>query len=486
MDEPTLTTRTPRGEEIRATVEARLSEARKATATPETVRVEWRGQPAHLDVITMPVDDLYYNPETHRVRAQRAHNPARDTTLATHPWSKESQEYLHDLLTAKPDAPDTPDPAFAKLKEDLAQFGQNDPGIITHEGILVNGNTRRAALKELGKTDIRVAVLPADATFTDIAAVELELQLREDHRREYSYINRLIAVHEQVSSGRHRDDIKRAFRTTAASIDRDLWIYNFITDAVARSRTKLADGTTASLRLMDFEGHQESLRELYRACKDASAEEAQIMRESRLLALVMDTAKTKLRYIREDFHHKYLAPKLDERFSPAAAMDDGAEAEEVEDDTGLPGLDLDPDLELDVEPDEVVEARAATDAVLKAKVRQTFSASLTVEESSATRDLLNTVREALDRGVATSEADIRRSQRKMAAAETLEDAARLVRETTQQLAQARSQDLLQHGALDGSLLQLAAALKQLSRHASRGVDSPGPGLTWLQDAVADL
>lgn len=474
-----MTISTPRGGEVRATVETRLQEARRAGGDSETVRVEWRGQPANLPVITMPVEDLYYNPQTHRVRAQRAHDPVRDAELCTDPWSPASQGYLHELLKAKPDNPDAPDPAFEKLKRDLKEFGQNDAGIITPSGILVNGNTRRAALKELGLPHIRVAVLPADADWSDIDAVELELQLRADHRREYSYINRLIAIHEQISSGRPKHEIIKAFRTTADAVNRDLWVYNFLTDAIERSRTALDSGAAARLRLMDFEGHQESLKELHRHLRGVDDDEAEVIKESRLLAILMNTAKTKLRFIREDFHTKYLRPRLDDRFAAQEGTQDTGAG-------GLPGFDLGPDLEIAADTEEVRHARAATDAVLTAKVKQAFSSSLSAGEVEEASDLLDTVEDALDRGVAGAEAAFRRNQRKLAAAERLSEAVGLVRECTEQVAQARSQDLLQQEALDSSIVELSKALKQLSRHASRGAENPGPGLSWLQDAVADL
>lgn len=410
---------TPRGDEIRATVEARLQEVHRSGGTSETVRVELRDQPVNLLVITMPAADLYYNPESHRIRAQRDHEPARDAELRADPWSPASQAYMHDLLKAKSDNPDAPDPAFEKLKKDLAEFGQNDAGIITHSGILVDGNTRRAALQELTYPNMRVAVLPADASWTDIATVELDLQLRTNHRRAYSYINRLIAIREQVSSGRTVSEIVKAFRTTKESVHRDLWVYNFITDAIERSRTELSNGTLATLRLMDFEGHQESLGELYRHQKEMNSHEADILKESRLLAILMNTAKTKLRYIKDDFHEEYLAPRLDGRFAPPK----GSSAESL----GIPGLDLEPGLEIAEESSTAQEARAATDAVLKAKVKQAFSNSLSLEEAVETRDLLGTVKEALERGTAGAEAATRRSQRKVAAAERLTEATSLSR-----------------------------------------------------------
>ncbi|MFD6953568.1 hypothetical protein A6A08_22155 [Nocardiopsis sp. TSRI0078] len=475
---PTAIAETPRGPEIRAMVEARLQEARRAGGAPETERIKWRGQSANFEVVTMPVADLLYNPQTHRIRAQRAHDPLRDAELEKDPWSSESQAYLHTLLVSKPENPDAPDPDFEKLKDDLKKYGQRDAGIITPSGILVNGNTRRAALKELTSPNIRVAVLPADATWADIAEVELDLQLSKDRRRDYSYINRLIAVHEQFTNGRSVKEIVSDFRTTQKTIDRDLWVYHFITDAIERSRTGLADGSTASMRLMDFERHQESLAELYRVCQTVSQDEADVLKESRLLAILLDFAKTKIRSIKGNFHDAYLAPRLGEAFA--------APEEPAEEGLGLPGFDAEPGLDLGGEDVQILRARAATDLVLAVKAKQAAAPRLSPAERTEVTDLFNEARSAMESGIGEAEADIRRAERKLAAAETLREATKLIRECTQQVAQARSHNLLEHRALDDSLEELGTALKQLSRHASRGVEQPGQGLAWLQEAVAEL
>lgn len=85
----------------RELVAQRLKELRNGQGVPETLTVEWRGKPTHVEVIDMPVEVLRYNPGTHRIRAQRAYDPARDRTLAEDPWSPESQDYLHSLLKAR-------------------------------------------------------------------------------------------------------------------------------------------------------------------------------------------------------------------------------------------------------------------------------------------------------------------------------------------------------------------------------------------------
>src|SRR5258707_883725 len=102
--------RPARAEENRATVERRLKELAEAGGGRETPPIEWRGKPGHFDVIEMQAGALYYNPATHRIRAQRSHDTRRDAVLDADPWSRESQEYLDFLLKALPADPSKPDP----------------------------------------------------------------------------------------------------------------------------------------------------------------------------------------------------------------------------------------------------------------------------------------------------------------------------------------------------------------------------------------
>lgn len=136
-------------EENRALVRSRLREVKAGSGPRETLTVEWRGQPEHLEVIQMPAGNLYYNPATHRIRAQSSHDPKQAAALADDPWSSESQAYLDRLLQVLPADPARTDPEFDELVASLKEYGQTDPGLITREGILVNGNTRRAGLVQL-------------------------------------------------------------------------------------------------------------------------------------------------------------------------------------------------------------------------------------------------------------------------------------------------------------------------------------------------
>ena len=276
-----------RAGENRVLVERRLRELAEAGGGRETLTIEWRGKPSYFDVIEMQAGDLYYNPATHRIRAQRSHDTQRDALLDADPWSVESQEYLDFLLKALPADPSRLDPEFGNLAESLRDYGQNDPGLITRDGILVNGNSRRAALLQaFGPTrPMRVAVLPDSCDWSDVTAVELSLQLRKDHRRDYSYINRLLAIDEMASQGVPLATIAATFRSTVDSCKRDMWVLGII-----RTMIKRSSAAGKAMPLIAFEDHTEKLRELHRRfAKEvvSNPDKAELMLEARLSAIAL-------------------------------------------------------------------------------------------------------------------------------------------------------------------------------------------------------
>src|SRR4051794_9476554 len=371
----------PQGVEIQAVINQRLKQAMAEDGAKVTI--DWRGEPRHLYVISMPVDMLYFNPDTHRIRAQRTLDPDRNRSIEQDPWGQEAQTYLHDLLKRRPSNPDQTDPDFIALMDELDDSGQREPGIVSPHGILVDGNTRAAALKELGVANIKVGVLPDDTSRQDINDVELSLQLRKDRRRDYSYINRLIAIDEELARGRSETDVAKDFNIKPATLQRDRWVYDLILKAIERSRTE--DG--ASLRLIDFEQHQEKLRELHRdytklAGTDSDA--ANRLLQSRLAMVLLDYPKTSLRLAEDDFYTRYLESRLPEGIKPEVAA-----AEPV----FVPGI---PGATLPAQSTSSAAAEALTDRLLRAKAVATEGIAGTPEEVAQAAAAMKGARETFD------------------------------------------------------------------------------------------
>jgi hypothetical protein len=459
----------PTADENRALVEQRLQDIRAGDAVPETLRVEFRGRPIHVEVIDMPVDRLYYNPATHRVSAQRDHDPSQEEELAKDCWSDAGQRYLHHLLTAMPSDPHQRDPDFDKLKESLREHRQNEPGLISREGVLVNGNTRRAALKELGVQSIRVGVLPASCTWDDIRTVELSLQLRPDRRREYSYINQLIAIEEQVRLGLPLAAIAKLFHTSTPALERDMWVLGQLRDLEKRS-----EHGRIKLRLMDFEDAKESFAELYRTYvkeKAKSKEKADTLLEYRLAAIVLDFAKTDIRVIRTDFREKYLERRLPEGPRPVAPQPPKAVA--------IPGLNR----SVPAPSSETAGARALTDTLLRAKAAQKSPAASTAEEITEANSSLSRLRDAFEESIQAAQKANRERKKRLAAPDRVNAAVEELQQCVTDLVMARGNNSLDEGAFDDALIALRHALTKVSAEASKSIHLPGEGLSWLCEAV---
>ncbi|CAM2816393.1 ParB/RepB/Spo0J family partition protein [Prescottella defluvii] len=460
----------PEGEKTRSLVVERLQQVLNENGAKVTV--DWRGQQKHLDVIVMPVKMLYFNPDTHRIRAQRSLDPVKNRILEEEPWSETAQDYLRHLLQCQPSNPSQTDPDFTTLLDELEDFGQKEPGIITPDGILVDGNTRCAALLELGVKDIRVGVLPMDTSRDDINAVELALQLRQDKRREYSYINRLIAIEDELAAGRLEHDIARAFNIKTTTLTQDRWVYQLILDAIERSR--VADNV--GLRLVDFENHQEKLRELHRdftklAKTDPDA--AELLKESRLAMVLLNYPKTSVRLAESDFHVRYLSERLPDTLQPSV---------ESSASVAIPGL---AGVQLQDATSAVKTTRALTDALLRAKATAQAGDKLAPGTVSEADGLIKSARETFDTAVKLAGQNAQLQKRKVAVPERLTDAAEHVTQCASEFAEARSKRVLDDEAFDDALITLRDSLRRLAKLAGRAFDEPGDGVAWLIESTVE-
>lgn len=146
--------------------------------------------------------------------------------------SEEVQQAQHQLLyrlalKGKTDS-------IVPVSDVLAVEGQRKPLLITADGVVVNGNRRLAALRELyGQgskfshfSHIDVLVLPADATGEEIVDIEANLQAVPETKLDYDWIGEAQLISRLVNMGRtpkevgdqlrrKEKDIKYAIQTLA-------------------------------------------------------------------------------------------------------------------------------------------------------------------------------------------------------------------------------------------------------------------------------
>jgi hypothetical protein len=407
------------------------------------------------------------------VRAQRSMDPVRDEELKANPYSTEAQGYLQTLLMGDPSDPAKVDPSFTALKDDLKDHGQREPGLISRAGVLVNGNTRQAALKSLGWEHIRVGVLPADTSHDDLQSIELSLQLRRDHRRDYSFMNFLLAVDERAAAGQPVEKIMDVFHIKESTYERARWILEFVHDAISRSAHRDQSGNTvATLSLVNFEAHQGKLEELYRAyaaLKLTNSNQAEALREQRLLALVLDKSKTDLRLIEPDFMTKYMRSSL-----PASP-------DEMPSGVKIPGTSI----TVPGPSAEVVALRKLTTTALQAKAAALNSGTTTAEETEKANSTLAELNNSLGKALDQAGKQGRLQKRKYAAVDRLSDACDDLELTITAVAEAKGTANFDPVDLDETLLTFRSLVNKLSAIVNRGSCSNAEGAAWLQ-AVANI
>ena len=162
----------------------------------------WRGKPLSRKQITVDADYLMYRLENSRTEIQQMafvrNTPGMPKNLFDDPESVKAQEAQELILNQINNTP-----ANRDFFEDLKMRGQDDFAIITYDGYLVNGNRRTAALKTLGTRYIDCIVLPEDTTPRDIYELEQELQISEDFREDYHWINELRNIRKGLEDKRY-------------------------------------------------------------------------------------------------------------------------------------------------------------------------------------------------------------------------------------------------------------------------------------------
>lgn len=216
--------------------------AEREAAIAKALRSPERNLPFHhfrsktyeLPVIRVPIDLPVYRMENFRTYTNQHEHLAKEQ-LSTDYFSagqevESVQQVQHNILAqlAKKGVADSVVPVTKVLERE----GQTEPLLVTATGVVVNGNRRLAAMRELGMTYVEVMVLPADASADEIVDIEASLQGKPETKLDYDWIgdgqliNRLIGMGrttKQVSDQLNRPE-KEIKNGRQALIEADLYL----------------------------------------------------------------------------------------------------------------------------------------------------------------------------------------------------------------------------------------------------------------------
>jgi len=157
--------------------------------------------------------------------------------------SERAQQIQHEILSslARKGKDGTVTPVLDVLRKDK----QREFLLVTTSGIVVNGNRRLAAMRELYDEDtpetdsfshVNVMVLPADVTLNEIVDIEASLQGKPETKLDYDWIGdaKLIScevdIHKSISNvakrlNRNEKDIRNAIQALAEA---DLYLKEWV------------------------------------------------------------------------------------------------------------------------------------------------------------------------------------------------------------------------------------------------------------------
>ncbi|MDQ3659724.1 MAG: hypothetical protein M3454_01420 [Actinomycetota bacterium] len=294
----------------------------------ETREVPWKGSSHLCPVVSVPLETAVLNPKSHRIRSELESHPEA-TRIQADPFSAESQGVIADILR------DTE--GFAALKESLHEEGQRDHGVTTESGLLVNANTRAVALNDLGKTHIKVALLPTDAGEKEISQLELSLQMQRDLKQDYTFTNELLFVDDLISNFQYANQqVAKLIRREERDVEQFTRLLALVREIQRRS------GGKVPLKFFDEDKEQllKDLDQSYQRLRESDPDSAVRLRDTRILGVLAGTYYRDLRFADEHFAEEYLAEALADNEQIGASVTELLHPKtSAEDDEEVEGVD---------------------------------------------------------------------------------------------------------------------------------------------------
>lgn len=409
---------------------------------------QWVRPEKELPVVTLPIEWVRFSTLNHRTRAEqdREKQKSGNSELFTgDPLGDHAQAMQLKILSEQG--------GFDDLKRDLEKRGQQEPAVVTAEGILINGNRRAAALRKLWLDDhiesaryVRAFVLPADASKDELIDLETELQVSKDFREEYSWVNEALLIEEIFeSSNKSWNKVAKRMRLEKEEAQEQYEKLQQLHQLVALSNGQRYHA--------DFVGNNSAFRELAIHIRGKSPQEAASVRSVYFLGTLAGTNYRDLRhlrrsdaveFVREEFSNDLFLRSLlakSNRESDHKAMDllDDVLGEER-------GSEL-PDL------NQVLSFLAAhkPEAIV----------TLPTGEQVAVDQLLTSVKSAVDAAAKEASENLKDAKAVVAPTKKLDLAKENILRACAALAKARSQSDWDERALKAKIEEVKAAISQL-------------------------
>jgi hypothetical protein len=221
-------------------------------------------------VYEVRLDHLIFNQYNDRIAVEmKTFEAATDSTVHSEyneKLEKQILDYLYKVNEARNEI----------TLDDLNRKGQREPGVVTADGVIVNGNRRAMLLRKANKTFFKAAILPDEyeGNVEWIRKLETELQFGVDTQVEYKPLAKYLKV-KALRFENHVSvvDIAKLMNEEKGTIEEWLDVMHWMDEYLKYID---APGVYTALRMADGGGSKEdsfiTLRNQFKALKKGSAE----------------------------------------------------------------------------------------------------------------------------------------------------------------------------------------------------------------------
>ena len=270
----------------------RVSFIKARTVSRKMLVPAWPRFDKELSMVEVEVDWVRFSTLNHRTKAEqmRAIHLRKEPDLFTaDPLGSQAQNAQYEILRSQE--------GFENLKKDLRERRQQDPAILTAEGVLINGNRRSAALRSLYNDEhflearyVQCLILPEDATVAELVDLEAELQVAQDFKEEYSWVNEAMLIEELYE--REQKDFNRV----AKKMHRELADVKGMYEKLQQLHQLVALSKGTRLHI-DFNDNASAFEELAKHIKGKPPVEVDSVRSTYLLGTLVGVKYRTLRHL---------------------------------------------------------------------------------------------------------------------------------------------------------------------------------------------
>lgn len=223
----------------------------------------YRGVLRLFEVYEISLDNLIYNQYNGRIGSVVKSYEKQSHQL--NPEDPNDARLIEDFLW------DSKAKACENTLESLKKTGQIKFGIVTSDGVIIDGNRRASIMNRIRRSNdyaqeekdrcqfFKAVILPEEATKRDIMQLETSFQMGEDEKVDYNPIEKYLKCRDLVDEGFTTDEIANFMATTKKEVEQNLEILELMDQYLAYNNY---DGIYTMA-----EGHEDSFQKLNLALK---------------------------------------------------------------------------------------------------------------------------------------------------------------------------------------------------------------------------